>query len=52
MTIVRQEREFNDSNSYVTIEQFADRLQVDVEDESTVGLFRIFLKVNRRKPRV
>ncbi|XP_035774164.1 lysophosphatidylcholine acyltransferase-like isoform X2 [Anopheles albimanus] len=46
MTIVRQEREFNDSNSYVTIEQFADRLQVDAEDESTVGLFRIFLKTS------
>ncbi|XP_050099259.1 lysophosphatidylcholine acyltransferase-like isoform X2 [Anopheles aquasalis] len=44
--IVRQEREFNDSNSYVTIEEFSDRLQIDADDESAVGLFRIFLKTS------
>uniref|UniRef100_A0A2M4CGW1 Putative phosphate acyltransferase n=1 Tax=Anopheles darlingi TaxID=43151 RepID=A0A2M4CGW1_ANODA len=46
MSIVRLEREFNDRNSYVTIEEFANRLQIDAEDESTVGLFRIFLKTS------
>lgn len=35
---------FTDENSYLTIEEFAQRLHVPADDESTKKLFRIFIK--------
>lgn len=37
---------FTDDNSYLTIEEFGQRLKVAAEDESTKKLFRIFVKVS------
>ncbi|KAL9705403.1 hypothetical protein quinque_008921 [Culex quinquefasciatus] len=38
---------FTDDNSYLTIEEFGQRLNVAADDESTKKLFRIFVKPER-----
>ncbi|KAL9695541.1 hypothetical protein quinque_014826 [Culex quinquefasciatus] len=38
---------FTDDNSYLTIEEFGQRLKVAADDESTKKLFRIFVKPER-----
>lgn len=38
---------FTDDNSFLTIEEFAQRLNVAADDESTKKLFRIFVKPER-----
>ncbi|XP_055601061.1 lysophosphatidylcholine acyltransferase isoform X2 [Uranotaenia lowii] len=38
---------FTEDNSYLKIEEFAERLQIPVDDDSTKKLFRIFIKPER-----
>lgn len=42
--IVSNEIKFTDENSFLTIQEFAQRLNVPADDESTKKLFRIFVK--------
>ncbi|XP_055526239.1 lysophosphatidylcholine acyltransferase isoform X1 [Wyeomyia smithii] len=45
--IVADEAKFTDENSYLTLEEFARRLNVPANEESTEKLFRIFVRPNR-----
>ncbi|XP_058063192.1 lysophosphatidylcholine acyltransferase isoform X1 [Anopheles bellator] len=46
LAIVRQEREFSGQNSFVALATFAQRLTIPAKDESTIGLFKVFLKTS------
>lgn len=46
--IVAKEAKFTDDNSYLTIQEFAQRLKIPADDESTKKLFRIFVKPDRK----
>uniref|UniRef100_A0A182QJ75 EF-hand domain-containing protein n=1 Tax=Anopheles farauti TaxID=69004 RepID=A0A182QJ75_9DIPT len=41
--IVNRQREFNDANSLLTFDQFADRLQIDRKEEASHNLFSKFV---------
>ncbi|XP_053682491.1 lysophosphatidylcholine acyltransferase isoform X2 [Sabethes cyaneus] len=45
--IVTDEAKFTEENSYLTLEKFAQRLNVPADDESTKKLFRIFVRPSR-----